>query len=150
MALQKLILPPEQSGYAVSATKDVITVELGGGFSRSRKDIVNSASIIDCRWTLNLEEYQYFRAFFNIVTKKGTLPFLIDLLLDQPYLEEYEAKFVPDSVRMSDPFGLSRVCTAQLEVIPLDPEEMGEGILLFFGNDLLNQLEQFANYGSQF
>lgn len=147
MTLQKLALPPEQASYSVSATEDILTVKLRGGLSRSRKDAINSACIINCTWRLNVGDYQYFRAFFNTATQKGLLPFLIDLLLEQPYLEEYEARFIPDTVTMSEPLGLSRLCSAQLEVIPVVDTEMDEILILIYGTDILNYIEHFANFG---
>lgn len=146
MALSKLTLRPEQATYAVGAPTGIVTTELDGGFSRSRRDIISSASIIDCTWFLNLDQFQYMKAFFNTRTNRGIDPFLIDLLLDQPYLVEYEAKFVPDSFKMVDPLGLSRKITAQLEVIPIDDPELDDVTIIFYEDNMFNSLEQLANF----
>ena len=144
--MEKLTLPPDQFSYVYNPAKDVVSIELDGGLSKSRRDIQGSAAIIDCNWFLNLADYQYFRAFFNFNTKKGAQSFLIDLLVDQPYLEEYEAKFVPDSVTMDNPIGLSRKITARLEIVPIEDSDFDEMILLLHdGTEILNLLEKLTN-----
>ena len=147
MALTKLQLRPEQSTYVFNPAEDVVSVTVEGGASRSRRTVIGSHAIIDCTWTLNFADYQYLRAFYHSVGKQGSAPFLIDLLLDQPYLEEFEAKFVPDTFEMSEPIGLSFKQSAQLEVKPKNDTDYYDAIVLLYGDDLfLNQLEQLANY----
>ena len=148
MPLEKLLLIPEQSSYRYGPDNSVITTTLDGGYSKSRTDLVNNASIVSCSWLLKDYHYQYFRAFFKAATDKGVFPFLIDLILDQPYLEEYEAKFIPESVQMDTPQGLMYTVTADLEVIPIADIEFAQGIVDAYtpgGYDYLYNLEQLVN-----
>ena len=80
MALTKFAIAPNQSGYAVKDGKETLSVKLGGGASRYRRDVQNAASIVSVQWTMNKGEYRYFRAFYNSVTISGSTPFLIDLM----------------------------------------------------------------------
>lgn len=126
MALPQLLVLPDQAGYAYTSPKDVIGIALDGGLSRTRRDIMNSSAILDVSWTLSLEDYQYLRAFYNGACNRGTSAFTMELLLDQPYLEEFTCQFVPNSFQMSSPFGLSRSAQAQLEVIPIENKELAD------------------------
>jgi hypothetical protein len=146
--MEKLPFPPEQATYVYGSTKDVVSTELDGGYSRTRRDIVGSASTISVTWNFDLEDYQYFRSFYNSACGRGAYPFLIDLLLDQPYLEEYVAKFVANSVETSEPFGLSRVVSAKLEVIPNEDLEADAITLLLYQlspSPFFNELSNLSN-----
>ena len=146
--MEKLELTPEQSTYAVGNDNSVISTSLTGGYSRSRVDVANSSAIVQCTWRLKDYEYQYFRAFFQSITYKGTAVFLIDLLLEQPYLEEYQAKFVPDSVEMANPEGLTYEVQAELEVIPIVDEEFNLALIGVYdvnGFQYLNDLDILVN-----
>lgn len=133
--MDKLLLIPEQANYVVQPDNSVITVLLDGGYSRSRIDLVNSAARIQCSWRLKDGDYQYIRAFYHSATKKGVIPFLLDIVLDQPYLEEYEVKFVPDTFEASDPQGLTYEVQAELEVIPVNDEEFLDSIVEVYDPD---------------
>lgn len=147
--LPKLVLRPEQSSYAVTPGSSIVETQLDGGKSRRRTDIVNSASVVDVSWFLNQSQYQYIQSFFNRATAKGATPFLIDLILSQPSLEEFEATFVADSFVLDGVQGLSFEVSAQLEVVPIRDDEFDEIFLILFDNgkevDFLNCLEQLAN-----
>jgi len=145
--MAKLLLLPESSGYVYSLANEVVAVELEGGLTRSRRDVVGASSFVECQWTLNREDYQYFRAFYNFETDRGASPFTIDLLLDQPYLQEFTAKFVADSLRLSEHQGLMYRLSARLEVVPIYDSDFDEMILLFYSQDsgVLDALEQLTN-----
>ena len=145
--MEKLIYAPEQASYVYNPANDVVSITVEGGPSRSRRRVKGSPAIINVTWRLNRAEYQYLRAFYHSAGKEGASTFLIDLLLDQPYLEEFEAKFVPDTFEMSEPVGLSFLQSAQLEVKPKDDQDYYDLILLLHEDGLLlPELEQLANY----
>jgi len=146
--MEKLNLLPEQSSYVYGNDGSIISTTLDGGYSRSRVDQFKSTSIINCTWRLYDYHYQYFRAFWTVITEKGVYPFLIDLILDQPYLEEYEAKFVPGTLNMSNPEGLTYEISADLEVIPVRDDEYSQSLIDAYtadGYGYLNLLEKLVN-----
>ena len=147
--MEKLTLLPDQASYAYGNDDSVITTTLDGGYSRSRVDQLKSSAIINCTWRLYSHHYQYFKAFWTVVTEKGVYPFLIDLILDQPYLEEYEAKFVPGTVNMSEPEGLTYSISADLEVIPVRDDLFSQSIVDAYDStgtyEYLNLLEKLVN-----
>lgn len=149
MALEKLQLLPEQSGYSYTSKNDVIATQLDGGLSRKRKDIARAANEVQCQFVLNPSQYQYFMAFYQAATHRGVTNFLIDLLLEQPYLEEKEAAFVPDSISVENR-GLSFSVSVVLEVTASEDVELAEAIMLLYdpkgANSTLLSLEQLVNY----
>lgn len=145
MALEKLNLLPDQSGYAYSPENELVSIKLDGGLSRSRKDITGAASKVDVKWIFTLEEFQYFQAFFSFVTSRGALSFLLDLLLDRPETEEFTCKFVPNTLVVTNE-GLARMVSAQLEVLPKPDLVLDEIIVALYGrSDMLDPLEQLVN-----
>lgn len=147
MTLLKLPFPPESTDYSLSNGTDFVETEVEGGKARRRKDYSSKPYELQVNWVFNQEDYQYFKAFYNSVTKKGSEPFLLDLIVDQPYIEERTVWFKGDSLQMNNPMGLSLLVSATLEVLPKDNPNFDAMILLFAGNTTrLNILEQLANY----
>lgn len=116
--LETLPFVPEKASYNYSKTSDVISVQLDGGLSRSRRDIIDNAAYIDCEWFFDSLEFDYFMLFHKVVAGRGAISFQIHLLLDKPELETFTAKFVPNSIQVSEPSSQSYRVTAQLEVEP--------------------------------
>jgi hypothetical protein len=155
MALTKLVIPPNQSGYTVTDGKETLAANLDGGAGRYRRDILNANSLVSVQWTLNQSEYRYIRAFYNGTTVSGSEPFLIDLILDQAELTEHEAYFVPDSMTLTQVVATqSYMVSAQLEVKPDTQDIDGDAALVMLYNEygsfeaadeVLNQLEILTN-----
>lgn len=128
--MNKLFLRPNSSGYAVSPQSEVVSTELDGGMSRSRRDKLGMPSLVNVAWMLDEQGFEYLNAFFFTVLKSGTLPFLCDLLLDHPALTEHTCKFVPGSFKpISNTSAFIFNATAQLEVKP-NPRDEAADILL--------------------
>ncbi len=154
MALTKLTIPPDQSGYSVTDGNEVISVKLDGGASRFRRDVLNAASRVTVQWSVTPDNFRYLRAFYRSVTAQGSTPFLIDLLLDEPELTEHQAYFIPGTMRLQSQRGLQYVVAAELEVAPDLPDSEYDAILVTLYNEyggseqallMLNQLEQLTN-----
>lgn len=120
MALTKLILPPDNSSYSVTDGREVLAVQLAGGASRYRRDILGATSKVSASWLLGPEPYRYLRAFYKAVTVSGSKPFLMDLILDEPTLTEHKVYFIPESLTLTGQKGLSYSVSAQLEVYPAE------------------------------
>lgn len=116
--LPKLAIPPDQDSYEAAPGSEVLSVKLDGGVSRSRRDFIGAAAGFRVQWTLTPTEYQYLDSFFKHI-KNGSLPFLIDLILDGPVMLEYTAKFVPGSYKLAKQSGLTYIVSAELEVASL-------------------------------
>lgn len=116
----KLALRPDADGYSMAEGNDVIGTELEGGAGRYRRDKIGSTNRVSCTWTLNRDQYRYWRAFFHTATERGSLPFLCDLVgEDGTGPKEHTCRFVPGSVSLSRQVGLTYVMQATLEVEPL-------------------------------
>lgn len=120
--MNKLSIPPNQSGYAVTNGSGVKRTELDGGSGRYRRDILNQASLVNCSWTINRDDYDYLMAFFRINERDGGAGFLIDLILDNWQPTEYVAHVVPGSWGLGSQAGTGYTINAQLEVEPIQPD----------------------------
>jgi hypothetical protein len=114
----KLSLPPTQASYKVTDGDEVIANKLDGGASRYRRDILGSTSIVVVQWNCHVYELNYIRAFFRSITKHGSEPFLVDLVLNSVNLTEHTAYFIPGTMQLTCLGGPNYAVSAQLEVVP--------------------------------
>lgn len=124
--MRKLIIAPTSPAYRVKRGDENITTKLSGGFSRSRRDQLGAGMNVAVSWMVNADGFQYLTAFYNTITKVGSLPFLMDLMIDTAPLAEHECKFVPGSFGLEQTSGDTHIFSAQLEVKPLIPNEAAD------------------------
>lgn len=122
--IRTLPYKPERSSYNYARRSHVITVELEGGLSKARKDIIGGSSFVSCTWFLKPDEFEYFTAFYNAIAGDASKSFTASLILDKPYPQEFVCKFVPDSLESSSPTALLYNVSAELEVTPIIDEAM--------------------------
>jgi hypothetical protein len=149
MTLPKLLVTPEESNYTFEDGQEVVRVELEGGAGRYRRDVIGAASLVRCRWLLSQEQYFYLRAFYRSTVLNGSLPFLIDLLLDIPTLTEHTAYF-KNEPRLNRVQGHMHQVQADLEVEPvaLDSDYYDAVVMLFeegVESGLFATLEELVN-----
>ena len=149
MTLSKLLVTPEEDSYTMEDGEEVQSTKLDGGAGRYRRDIIGATSRVRCRWKLSQEEYLYFRAFYRSTILNGSLPFLIDLLLDWPLLTEHTAYFDGEP-KLSRISGHMHQVQADLEVEPvaLDAEYYDAIVMLYeegVDSGLLDELEALVN-----
>lgn len=151
MTLPKLFLPPAQAGYTVDPQADTLQASLGSGPSRFRRDMIGAVSRVSVQWRLGRTEHEYLEAFLRSEVP-GSLPFLIDLILDGPDLAEYTARLMPGSKRLSSVQGLLRAVDAVLEVRPRPTDtELDLALVALFslygedGDALLDLLAELVN-----
>jgi hypothetical protein len=120
--MQKFAIPPESESYSVKDGVSFVSVALEGGLSRRRADVINTASKAQVTWSFDRNEYDYFRAFFDTATMKGSLPFILELVVDKHYRQEYVCAFIEDTLELSELSGHSYQVRAELEVIPKRPD----------------------------
>lgn len=137
--MYKIAINPDAANYTTKDGKEVVAVQLDGGAGRYRRDIIGATSLVTAQWTVDAYGFQYLRAFFNTGTKKGSLPFKADLLLDQGgVLTEHICYFVPETFSLSQQQGNGYIVVANLEVKPLPVDEVADdGILLFYGTEII-------------
>lgn len=117
--MDKLKLRPVSSGYNATPNADVVATQTGGGFSRSRRDTFGGVATINVSWTLDEAKFTYLCAFYFTALANGTLPFLCDLLFDEPRLVEYQCKFVPGTFKpVANVIAMIFTASAQLELKP--------------------------------
>lgn len=116
----KMSLAPDADGYSSQDGDEVIHIKLEGGQGRYRRDKIGATKTVQVKWTLNPQQYAYWRAFYNTGTQKGSLPFLCDLVSeDGSGPAEHVCNFVPGSVTLPTQQGLTYVQQATLEVVPI-------------------------------
>jgi hypothetical protein len=128
--MMKCMVSPSQAGYSAQPGNEAIAVQLDGGAPRVRADQLGGAYLITVQWTIGPEDFDYLMAFYRTGTKKASLPFTIDLLLDSAEITEYTAYIVPGSWKFSGKQGLTYTIDAQLTVLPLPVDEVGDNLLL--------------------
>ena len=132
MTLTKCNLAPEKQSYTHQDGNEIVSVNLDGGLSRTRRDKINSAMIVGVQWSCDKFTYNYMRSFYRGVTESGALPFLIDLLVDDACaLTEVEAKFVTGTFRLASHSGANYIITANLEIKP----PVGSGDIAYWLNE---------------
>jgi len=117
MALETFLIPPDQAGYAVEDGDTFVMVQLEGGLSKVRRDVLGAARIVDVTWIFDRNTYRYFTAFYETVLAQGSLPFYMDLILDHPIPATYECRFYPNK-KLSEQKGLAYTVQAKLEALP--------------------------------
>lgn len=117
--LNKLIIPPDRSGYAFDEGIETLSVQLEGGASKFRRDVLNSNFRLNVQWTLDPLNYNYIKVFYKIMLESGSLPFLLDLFVDDGFtLTEHECHFIPGTFGLKSQSGNAFIVGATLEVKP--------------------------------
>jgi hypothetical protein len=132
--MERLLLRPNSEDYSQEEGAEVIATSLDGGAGRYRRDKVGASRRVNVSWTMNPNQYQYWRAFWNTATKRGALPFLCDLVgEDGTGPIQHVCYFVPGSVSMPSQMGLTYTQSATLEVKPNPVNDaVNEGIMAIF------------------
>lgn len=130
--MYKLTLAPDQSGYAAAEGAKQVYNRLDGGSGRTRRDYLNGVYKVDVQWTATEDDYLYLQTFHR-VTMEGSEPFLMDLLLTDYQLKEYECRFIPGTWRLTTVKGQSYIVKAQLEVNPgVNDDDLDAGIVITY------------------
>lgn len=112
----KCLLAPDNSAYTAEYGEEVVRSALDGGAGRYRSDILNSSTMVGVQWITDREGYDYLMAFYRTITKRGALPFTIDLIINDSELFEHTVHIVPGSFKLTGQKGLSHTVAATLEV----------------------------------
>lgn len=118
--MKKLQLLPDSSPYNVKFGEGNILTRLNGGASRVRKDTVDNVHSINVGFNLNKEQYQYIMAFYRHITKRGALPFLMDLITDEGSPQTHKVQIVPNTFQLTEQAGHRYGITFTVEAEPLN------------------------------
>lgn len=118
--MKKLQLLPNSSSYNVKFGEGNISTRLSGGASRVRKDTVDNVHSINVGFNLNKEQYQYIMAFYRHITKRGALPFLMDLITDEGSPQTHKVQIVPNTFQLSEQAGHRYGISFTVEAEPLN------------------------------
>lgn len=113
----KLIIPPDQASYSFVDGEEAVRVQLAGGRGRYRRDVLNASKEVNVVWTVTPDKYKYLRAFYATALLHTNECFIIGLVLDNPFQEDYEANFIPNSMQLQSLSGHTYVVSARLEAI---------------------------------
>jgi len=111
------LCPTESTYTAKHNTSGYLRVELEGGKGRYRKDILNPAMTVNCRWVVRKEYFDYLWAFYRVYLR-NMAPFYVDLVLEEWGKVRVLADIIPDSFQFDAKQGPTYTVTAQLEVQP--------------------------------
>lgn len=118
--MKKLHLLPDSNSYNVKFGDGNIATRLNGGASRVRKDTVDNVHSINVAFSLNKEQYQYMMAFYRHITKRGALPFLMDLITDEGSPQTHKVQIVPNTFQLTEQSGRKYGITFTVEAEPLN------------------------------
>jgi hypothetical protein len=152
MPLTKLNLEVDQPGYGGDFGQPVHSAQLDGGPSWTRRKFLGTVFNMTAQFTLDPLQYSYWQAFYRGVIAEGSSPFLLDLIVQQGELEEYEVKIVPGTMRLLGIAGDARVIAMELEVVPnaQDADLDASNLLLYqlYGDEgpaILARLRKLVN-----
>lgn len=109
---------PSSEGYSADEPRSARTAQLDGPRGLYAPGVLGTIIEVQARWRLTRADYQTLMSFYNARTTDGQT-FLIDLLIDQSYVQEHTAQFVPGSFRLASKSGDAREAEAVLEVLQI-------------------------------
>lgn len=120
MPFETLPFVPEQRGYNAAYGNGFVSVKLGGGAARQRRDVVGAVHPVKARWFLSGLQYQQFVQFIRDEAVFGSVPFNVRLTIDFQFPALYTCTLVPDSQQIEEVRGNNYVVSASLEARALD------------------------------
>lgn len=151
MVLPKLALDIDETQYSVKPGNEVEEVRVEAGTAWRRKDFAGAPNQVALRLVMRAFAYNYFMAFWRTTLDRGLKPFLIDLIIDDAGMAEYQAVFVADSVGFSRS-GDAHFVTGTLEVKRRPDETVNDSSIVAlydeygdYTTDLFERLARFAN-----
>ncbi len=148
MALSKLALTLTEDQYQVMLPDEILSVQVQNGPSWRRRDFFGAPAMVSVQFVLTALQYAYLMAFWRLTLVNGTLPFLIDLIIDSPTMTEHQARITKGSFRLTGRRGDAHFVSCNLEVKPNAADTDYDDTLLWlyqeYGDQLPFLLEDFA------
>lgn len=115
MALH-LNLPPSSASYSADLAVGAVGSQTRGGAGRYRNDIIGGDSLVTVTWILGRTQYDFLVGFIEGLTENGTIPFTIDLIINNSLPDIRTVQVVPNTFQLIDQEGLRYTVSAQLAV----------------------------------
>lgn len=116
--LPKFPFCPLQAGYAFDLVDGILSSGLDGGPSFRRLDTTGNPFVVNVSWALARNEYDMFMGYVRNWIRSGGDPFLIGLILEGSEMTEYQASFIPGTIKLASKNGGVFTVSAQLEALP--------------------------------
>lgn len=117
-SLIKFPFVPQQAGYTADFADGIVSSGMDGGPSFRRLDTTGNPFSVSASWVLAYDDYDMFQGYVRNWMRSGGDPFIIDLVLEGLGVAEYQATFVPGTIRLSSKNGNVITVNAQLEALP--------------------------------
>ena len=133
MGLPVLPLPIDNVGYTVSFAQGALSSQVRGGRGKYRRDVIGSSELLTVRWVLTPSTYQFLISFIEGTLEDGTLPFITNIVLREPYPEARTVNIIPGTVKLVEQRGLRYVVTADIEALrTVDDDLTSSGIAAIY------------------
>lgn len=148
MTIYKLDMCPDQAGYGVQRGTNYNEIQTGAGNTRIRRTSKNAEHIVTVSWTTDKNGYNFLQAFYRLWESQSPKieHFVLDLVIDDAELQEYECYFVAGSApNLTSVLGFCYKVSAQLRVRPTKPNKEQDELIVLQIDKLVNLLEKLAN-----
>ena len=116
MTLPVLEILPDTARYRARPAGRALRTRFDGAQSRYRRTY-DGPPEVSVQWTLNAPQYDSIVDFYRTSLQNGSLPFTMDLIIEDGTPETHTARIVPGSFRLSGIAGTTYTVTAGLEVV---------------------------------
>jgi len=148
-----VMMRPSQSGYSAIEPFNATVTDISGGFARVARDTLSGVYAITAKYQLNELEYLWWGAFYHTTLLEGSLPFIAELALDTPNIQEYVCQIVktPSS---SKNLGFYKEITLTLQAEPIIDTAYNEAVSIALGTlgddfwSAISCLEHATNEGA--
>jgi hypothetical protein len=113
--VNKLLTPIDEANYSVAEGAEAAIADFDTTATKMGPGKAGVPSRVTVHWVTDRAGYVALRSFY---LQQIAVPFLIDLILDQPYLTEHVATFVSGTFKLESFEGLTYSVTADLFAMP--------------------------------
>lgn len=143
---------PVQDDYSAPQPYGANVTDIAGGFARVAADTVGNVYQVTATYRFNELEYLWWGGFYHTTLLEGAMPFVAELALDTPVIQEYTCQIV---ARPSNPrnLGFYTEVTLTLQAEPIIDHEYNAAMVTWlsaFGDDseaAFLTLERMTNEG---
>lgn len=143
MAIYKMKLCPQQSGYSVVHGFNRV-IQDTGYMPRSRVAVKRQGHQVPVTWLTDKNGYDYLVAFFNLQQNSNEEYFLLDLIVDSADLQEYRCMF-RSGIQLTQVSGKAFWVSAELYVRAKKRNSDQDEVIELGVLDLINPLEKLVN-----
>lgn len=107
---------PLRDSYSFEPGYSTVEVQLDGGLSRKRQDVLFQPHLMTVTWLLDPTQYTRFMGFFRTALKNATQPFLVDLVSDIAIPTTHRCRTKGGMPKLTQQRGHAYYVTSTLEV----------------------------------